>query len=182
MTGKRDTQALARFPFESPSKHHLGWVPFNGSHSKKGGRNLTHLQSADQLRPIPKSFVSTFGTAGAPQFNTLSVPTHHEAFESHLRPEYLRRVNNPLLSPVKFNSPMKDTMYGRQLLEPHAFAHRYLNTVSPNKMMMQDLASGQGNIGTPLRNRLDSNDICIGEYSTLKCEEILQQPKPGLHF
>lgn len=87
-----------------------------------------------------------------------------------------------MLSPMKFTSPNKDTMFGRQLLEPHAIAHRYLNTVSPNKMMMQDLASGQGNIGTPLRNRLDSHEICIEDYTTIKCDEILRQPKSGLRF
>ena len=46
-------------------------------------------------------------------------------------------------------------------------------------MLMQDLRSGQGNIGTPLRSRLDSHEIHLGEYSTLKCDEMLQQPKVG---
>lgn len=71
-------------------------------------------------------------------------------------------------------------MFDGQLLGPHAAAQRYLNTVSPNKMLLQDLASGQGNIGTtPPRSRLDSQEIRISEFSTLKCHEILTDPKTG---
>ena len=49
---------------------------------------------------------------------------------------------------------------------------------SPQKMLLQDLASGQANIGTPLRSRLDSQDSRLGvAYPGLKCDETLMGHK-----
>lgn len=55
---------------------------------------------------------------------------------------------------------------------------RLMNTVSPHKMLLQDLASGQGIIGTPQRSRLDSQDSRLGVFSQLKCDNVslLQSP------
>ena len=53
---------------------------------------------------------------------------------------------------------------------------RHMNTVSPHKMMLQDhLASGQANICTPIRSRLDSQESRSGvpAFSHLKCDENL---------
>lgn len=58
---------------------------------------------------------------------------------------------------------------------------RLMNTVSPHKMMMmQDLASGQGNIGTPLRSRIDSQDSRLGVFSNLKCDNASQFLSPNV--
>jgi len=43
------------------------------------------------------------------------------------------------------------------------------------KMHLQDLASGQGNIGTPLRDRIDSQDSRMGGFKLLQPEEPLMQ-------
>jgi len=47
---------------------------------------------------------------------------------------------------MKIESPNREQLYsdtlGDELVGVHTIAHRYLNTVSPNRMRMQDLASG----------------------------------------
>ena len=54
---------------------------------------------------------------------------------------------------------------------------------SPHKtMMMHHLASGQANLGTPLRSRLESHDSQIGVYQSLKCEESMMHPKTDQQF
>ena len=49
-------------------------------------------------------------------------------------------------------------------------------------MMMHHLASGQANIGTPRRSRLESQDSQIGVYQSLKCEESMLHQKTDQQF
>jgi hypothetical protein len=70
----------------------------------------------------------------------------NEVFESRLRPEpHWKRTTQFLSNQMNQESPNRKQFFSDTLgyeLAGGAHAHRYLNTVSPNKMRMQDLASG----------------------------------------
>ena len=57
-----------------------------------------------------------------------------------------------------------------------------MNSVSPPKMLMHHLGTGQAPIGTPLRSRADSQESRLGVFPSLKADESLLSGKPDPQF
>ena len=89
-----------------------------------------------------------------------------------------------ITSPMKFSvSPGQQnrTFYGDSIVDQHFSGathlpeRRHIANVSPNKLLMQDITSGQVNIGTPLKSQNDSSASRsrMGVFNNLRCEERL---------
>lgn len=121
-----------------------------------------------------------------PPYNPYSMePVPEQQHSHHLRVEPQRRSNQAyLISPMKGNTS-SEQLYGEPAAEGliHPVHRRIMaNTISPAKLLLHQLGSGQAPIGTPLRSRIDSQESRLGGFPSLKCEESLMHSKADQQF
>ena len=67
---------------------------------------------------------------------------------------------------------------GEGLLPSNGGRRVAISSISPPKMLMHHLGTGQAPIGTPLRSRVDSQESRLGVFPSLKVDESLLSGKP----
>ena len=81
---------------------------------------------------------------------------------------------------MKYTSPRRDNLFPDALGVGNPVVRRLINAVSPSKLLLQDLASGQANIGTPMRSRVNSQDSRVEGFPNLKCHQLISGKYPNI--
>ena len=122
------------------------------------------MHLVDPPKPVQKTYVpyisQLYHPMAAEPVDSLGPAAYN--LDRHRHDARRRPPHQMLISPMKFASPCRDKHYlYQEALANQLHPRRLMNTVSPHKMLLQDMASGQANIGTPSRSRIMSHDSSI---------------------